>query len=155
FAFGASIALQQRAAAHVPDAYALRGRLLVRLMRHPVWLAGLAASGAGFILQMIALRKGALVVVQPIMTVTLAFALALIALARRAGRHRPECAAFGAALAGLGPFPPVAPPSPDSPATARATAWWVLGAAVVAATSVAAITALRAGGSSRAARLGL
>jgi drug/metabolite transporter (DMT)-like permease len=155
FAFGASIALQQRAAAHVPAAYALRSTLLVRLMRRPVWLAGLAASGAGFTLQMIALRNGALVVVQPIMTATLAFALALVALTRRARLHLPECAALAAVLAGLATFLALAAPDTHSAATARAAAWWALGAAVLAATSIAAITALRAAGASRAARLGL
>jgi drug/metabolite transporter (DMT)-like permease len=155
FAFGASVALQQRAAAKVPDAYALRCTLLVRLMRRPVWLAGLAASGVGFSLQMIALRNGALVVVQPIMTAALAFALALIALSRRARLHLPECAAVAAVVGGLGAFLALAAPNNDSAAAARATAWWALGAAVVAVTAIAAITALRTAGSSRAARLGL
>lgn len=155
FAFGASVALQQRAAAAVPHAYALRSALLVRLMRRPVWLAGLAASGTGFALQMIALRNGALVVVQPIMTATLAFALALIALTRRARLHLAECAALAAVVGGLGAFLAIAAPNPYSTATAPATAWWALGAAVAAVTSIAAITALRAVGASRAARLGL
>lgn len=155
FAFGASVALQQRAAAHIPHAYALRSTLLTRLIRRPIWLAGLAASGTGFVLQMIALRKGALVVVQPVMTTTLAFALALIALTRRARLHLSECAALAAVLAGLSTFLALAAPDTHSDADARAAAWWALGAAVTAVTSIAAITSLRVTGANRAARLGL
>jgi hypothetical protein len=155
FAFGSSVALQQRAAARIPHAYALRSALLARLMRRPVWLAGLAASGTGFVLQMIALRKGALVVVQPVMTATLAFALALIALTRRARLHLSECAALAAVLAGLSTFLALAAPDTYSAADARAAAWWALSTAVAAVTSIAAITSLRVAGANRAARLGL
>ena len=37
FAFGAAVALQQRAGAGVPHAYPLRSALLARLFRRPVW----------------------------------------------------------------------------------------------------------------------
>lgn len=155
FAFGASIALQQRDAARIPYAYALRSALLARLMRQPVWLAGLAASGTGLVLQTLALRKGALVVVQPVMTATLAFAFAFIALTRRARPHLSECAAVAAVLTGLGIFLALAAPRGESTADARSAAWWALGAAVAAVTCIAAVISLRHVGANRAACLGL
>jgi drug/metabolite transporter (DMT)-like permease len=155
FAFGAAVALQQRAAAQMPRAHALRSTLLTRLVRRPIWLAGLAASATGFVLQMIALRRGALVVVQPVMTATLVFALALIALTRRARLHLSECAALAAVLAGLATFLVLAAPDTYSVANADAAAWWVLGATVTAVTGIAAITALRVAGATQAAWLGL
>lgn len=155
FAFGAAVALQQCAAAQLPHAHALRSISLARLMQRPIWLAGLAASGTGFMLQMIALRRGALVVVQPVMTATLAFALALIALTRRARLHVSECAALAAVLAGLATFLILAAPDTYSAANADAAAWWMLGATVTAVTSIAAITSLRVAGANQAAWIGL
>lgn len=155
FAFGAAVALQQRAAAQMPRAHALRSTLLTRLMRRPIWLAGLAASGTGIVLQMIALRRGALVVVQPVMTATLVFALALIALTRRARLHLSECAALAAVLAGLATFLVLAAPDTESVANADAAAWWMLGATVTTVTSIAAIISLRVAGANQAACLGL
>jgi hypothetical protein len=154
-AFGASVALQQRAAAQVPRAHALRTTLLPRLVRRPIWLAGLAMSGTGFGFQLIALRRGALLVVQPVMTATLVFALALIALTRRARLRLSECAALAAVMVGLATFLVLAAPDTESAANADAAAWWVLGVTVTAVTSVAAITSLRVAGVSRAACLGV
>lgn len=155
FAFGAAVALQQRAAAQVPRAHALRSTLLTRLVRRPIWLAGLAASGTGFVWQMIALRRGALVVVQPVMTATLVFAFALIALTRRARLHVSECAALAAVLAGLATFLVLAAPDTESAANADAAAWWMLAATVTAVIGIAAITSLRVAAAKRAAWLGL
>jgi len=124
-------------------------------MRRPIWLAGLAASGTGIVLQMIALRRGALVVVQPVMTATLVFALALIALTRRARLHLSECAALAAVLAGLATFLVLAAPDTESVANADAAAWWMLGATVTTVTSIAAIISLHVAGANQAACLGL
>jgi hypothetical protein len=54
-AFGASVALQERAAAEVHYDHALKVGLLVRLVRRPLWLLGVVASVAGLVLQIWAL----------------------------------------------------------------------------------------------------
>ena len=71
-----------------------------RQLRHPLWLAGLAADGIGLACQVIALHLGALAVVQPLMVTGLLFALLL--------RHQPALARqpagellWGAATRGL------------------------------------------------------
>ena len=52
-------------------------RFLVRILGHPVWLAGLASQVAGWVLQAFALKHGALMVVQSVTTLSLVIALPL------------------------------------------------------------------------------
>ena len=83
-AYAAASVLQQR------EAEADRGadgrgavgggvRLVLRLARRPVWLAGLAADGLGYGLQALALGIGDLLVVQPVLTSGILFALPISA----------------------------------------------------------------------------
>jgi hypothetical protein len=67
---GASVALQERAAAQVPYDDALKVGLLVRLARRPLWLIDVVASVVGLVLQ-IWRYATALAVVQPLMATTL------------------------------------------------------------------------------------
>ena len=64
--FGLASAAQERATKAVPDERALHPRLLLRLARQPLWLAGTLALGAGLALQIVALAFGPVVLVQPI-----------------------------------------------------------------------------------------
>ena len=50
-------------------------RLVLRLARKPIWLAGLAADALGYGLQAVALGVGELLVVQPVLTSGILFAL--------------------------------------------------------------------------------
>ena len=52
-------------------------RFLVRILSHPVWLAGLAMQVAGWVLQAFALKDGALMVVQSVTSLSLVVALPL------------------------------------------------------------------------------
>ncbi|HEV3388230.1 MAG TPA: hypothetical protein VG057_04410 [Solirubrobacteraceae bacterium] len=47
------------------------GRLLVSLLRRPLWLLAIAIDGAGIVLELFALREASLIVVQPLMSVGL------------------------------------------------------------------------------------
>ncbi len=67
FSFALSAALHQRAAAQQPRFAALDPRLLLRLFRNRLWLSGWIQDTAGVVFQVLALRSGALAVVQPIM----------------------------------------------------------------------------------------
>ncbi|MDA0185004.1 DMT family transporter [Solirubrobacter phytolaccae] len=68
--FAAGSALQQRAARTEAGS-------LVALARRPVWLAGLAADGLGYVGQAAALAVGRLAVVQPVLASSLVFAVFL------------------------------------------------------------------------------
>jgi drug/metabolite transporter (DMT)-like permease len=78
-AYAAASVLQQREAyADDPRGTESRGggiRLVLRLARRPVWLAGLAFDGLGYGLQAVALGVGELLVVQPVITSGILFAL--------------------------------------------------------------------------------
>jgi drug/metabolite transporter (DMT)-like permease len=75
--FALGTVLQQREAMREPEADALGAGFLARLARRPIWLAGMAADGLGFIAQAAALGVGRIVVVQPILATTVIFALPL------------------------------------------------------------------------------
>ena len=47
------------------------GRLLVSLLRRPLWFLAIAVDGAGIVLELFALREASLIVVQPLMSVGL------------------------------------------------------------------------------------
>jgi hypothetical protein len=79
-AYAAASVLQQREAeadAGTDQGSAVGGgiRLVLRLARRPIWLAGLGADAVGFGLQAIALGVGELLVVQPVLTSGILFAL--------------------------------------------------------------------------------
>jgi hypothetical protein len=106
----ASVA-QQRSAATVTSGRAFDAVLVVRLLRERLWLLGLVAVIAGFLLQAVALDLGRLLVVEPVFP--LGLLLALVLAARLDGRHLrlPEWAAAIATLAGLAVFLIAAEPS--------------------------------------------
>ncbi len=75
FAFAVACVLQQHAAAAQPAEHNLRPSLVLRLLRRPLWLFGIAASGVGTLFQLLALWHGSLVEVQPLLVCGLLFAL--------------------------------------------------------------------------------
>lgn len=153
--FGAGVALQQRPASEVPAEFAARPGLLMRVARQPVWLAGVAAEIGGFVLQVIALRHGSLVVVQPLLTTSLLFTLALVGAWTRQGVTASEWAALFAVVAGLALFMFVASPSERSSGSADPTDWIITGLSIGAAIVVLVWFGLRAADRPRAAALGL
>jgi drug/metabolite transporter (DMT)-like permease len=103
-AFGGGMTLQQRGARTIPFEHALRASMLRRLLSRKVWLAGIAVSGVGFLAQLLALRTGALVVVQPIVTSALVVCLALTAWYDREPLGARTWAAVTAVVAGVAVF---------------------------------------------------
>src|SRR5262249_59195103 len=77
--FAGAAVVQQGAAVRLESARAFEPAVLVRLIRKPAWLAGLAAVLAGFGLQAAALGLGRLVVVEPVLATSLLVALVLAA----------------------------------------------------------------------------
>jgi hypothetical protein len=88
FLFALAAALQQREAATLDDAEAGSIRMLLVLVRRPLWLGGVLADTGGFVAVAAALAVGRLVVVQPLIVTVLLFALPLSA--RLTGRRRPR-----------------------------------------------------------------
>ena len=88
-------------------------RLILHLARRPVWLLGIASMIAGFLLQLTALRYGALALVQPILALELLLVFGYMAVAGR--RHvrikRRDWAAAAAMSAGIAVFLGIASPS--------------------------------------------
>ncbi|MFF3502774.1 DMT family transporter [Streptomyces sp. NPDC003247] len=78
---GFGFVLQQSAAQEAPLGDFLRPRLLLDLMRVPRWLGGIGLMVAGMVLGAIALGKGEISLVEPLLATNLLFALAL-------SRHR-------------------------------------------------------------------
>lgn len=70
-------------------------RLVLRLTRNGRWMAGLAVTGAGTLFHAVALRTGALAVVEPVLVMNLALALPARALL---DRTRPSAAHAAAAV---------------------------------------------------------
>jgi drug/metabolite transporter (DMT)-like permease len=69
------IAIRQRATMEVPHEQSMGTAMLRELLRKPLWWAGTAAAVAGYICQALALAKGSLLLVQPLLVSALLFAL--------------------------------------------------------------------------------
>jgi hypothetical protein len=88
--------LQQGAAHEVPAEYSMRIGLLTRLVRRPLWLAGVAADIGAFLLEAVALGLGSVSLVQPILVVGLPLALGLAAVVSHQHLGSREWTATGA-----------------------------------------------------------
>jgi drug/metabolite transporter (DMT)-like permease len=75
-AFALGSVLQQKGTVET-SAGARDPRFLVQILRRPVWLAGLGLQVVGWVLQTFALKKGALMVVQSVTSLSLVVALPL------------------------------------------------------------------------------
>jgi drug/metabolite transporter (DMT)-like permease len=76
-AFAVATVAQQRAAARSSDAEARSASFVVSLLRSPLWWAGTAGNGGGYLLQALALAFGPLLLVAPVIVTSLLFALPL------------------------------------------------------------------------------
>ena len=136
-----------------PEEGALGAGFLMRLARRPVWLAGMAADGIGFLAQAAALGIGRMVVVQPILATTVIFSLPLGA--RLSGQRISRRQMFAAAVttAGLAAFLALGNPAggrDDAP-----LAEWALVGGLALVACVPLVTAARGrSAATRAALLG-
>src|ERR1700712_392107 len=84
------IVLRQRATTAVPAAEGSSGTLVATVMRDPWWWSGTAVAVAGYVCQALALSRGSLLLVQPLLMSSLLFALpigARVAHRRLTGRE--------------------------------------------------------------------
>jgi drug/metabolite transporter (DMT)-like permease len=120
FALGAGLCyalasvLQHRVAAAQPSEMSLRPRLLLELVKRPLWLLGIALDVGAYLLEAAALAVGTIVVVQPLLVSGLLFALPLSAIGGRRRPGRPEWIAAVAVTAGIATFVTVGAPEGGS-----------------------------------------
>jgi drug/metabolite transporter (DMT)-like permease len=119
--------MQQRAAQEDRAEKALKPGLLLRLVRQPLWLAGLAVDGLAYMLQFVALGHGSIALVQLLLVSGLLFALPLGALISRCPIRRSDLIAGALVVVGLATFLTVAAPAPGRGNVSPRT-WVVIGA---------------------------
>jgi drug/metabolite transporter (DMT)-like permease len=151
--FATSSALQQRGAARAPQGTGLHLDLLGHLMRRPVWLGGMTAAVGTLVLQALALAKGELVLVQPLLIVGLLFALPLSVLLERRRPSLLEWRWAALLVAGLTTFLAAASPK-TGPLVPDGGRLWQLGAVALAASLAVVVLATGLCTRHRAALLG-
>ena len=106
--YGMAAVLQHQATMREPPELSLRAGLLVSLARRPLWLVGNALDGVGYLFQFLALRRGSLALVEPLLVLSLVFALPMAAWLE----HRRASSS-----------PTSAPPSSSRPGWPCSSAW--------------------------------
>lgn len=149
----ASVA-QQRAASSIPVGDAGGARLIVRLVRRPLWLSGMVADGLGFVAQAAALGIGILLVVQPLIATTLLFAIAIGATWSRAAPPRSVWLSAALLTGGLAAFLAVGDPGAGIPDGSPAR-WAVVGTIVIPVVAIAVAAGARRRGPVRALGFGV
>lgn len=146
--FAVAAVLQQAAASSVPETKSLHPSLVVSLVRRPAWLAGAVLDVSSYIIQGVALAFGPLVLVMPLASTDLVFALPL--LAWRHGRRltRSEAAGAVCTAGGMAAFL-VALPSTAGTAVPGLADWIPVLAAVVAVSGGLLAVGIRMAGSLR------
>jgi drug/metabolite transporter (DMT)-like permease len=147
FCTATSSVCQRLGAAPAPGGDKFSPRLILYLVRQPIWLAGVASLILGFVFQVAALRFGTLAMVQPILATELLFVFAYMALIGTRRVLRQDWLAASVMAAGLGVFLFTSNPS-GGHLHAAASSWWfagvsALGLAVIF--TVAAFTPLHRG----------
>ena len=143
--YGLAAVLQHHAAIREAPELSLRAGLLVRLARRPLWLVGNAFDGVGYLFQFLALRRGSLALVEPLLVLSLVFALPVAAWLEHRRVSWTDVASTGVIAVGLALFLGTAHPGVGHP-HASGMAWAVL--TIVIAVCCGA-TALGARGGSR------
>jgi drug/metabolite transporter (DMT)-like permease len=109
--FGLASAIQQRATKQVPTAGTLNPRLLLQLIRRPVWVLGVGTVVVGLSLQLTALAFGPLVLVQPLLVTGVLFGVVFSALLAHRTVDRLVVLGSLGCVAGLSAFLVLARPS--------------------------------------------
>jgi hypothetical protein len=152
FAVGA--AMEQTSTEQEKPARTLDPRLMLRLLRRPRWVLGWVPEVAGTILQALALRIGALALVEPLL---LAGVFVAVPLAAAFNRQRPAARDFvvvALGVVGLTAFLVAASPQAGVN-QAPITAWLPVIAAIAAVFAACLVVAWRAQGAARGTLLGI
>src|SRR5829696_3753738 len=104
FLFALAATLQQKGALNLAGVSLAKPMSLVRLVGQRMWLLGTAALLVGYVLQAGALDRGRLAVIQPLLVVTVVFALPLGWLLTNQRVSRREVGGAGVIVLGLALF---------------------------------------------------
>lgn len=146
--------LQRKAAGKEPDVKSLRPSMFLDLLRRRVWLGGILAVIAGFVLQAAALSTGSIVAVQPILGFELPLTLLLAWPILQARLGKRELLAAVAMAVGLAILLISAAPEPGGHVPSLA-GWLVGGFASAAVIGGCFLAGVRSEGPRRAALLGV
>lgn len=136
--FGASSALQQRAASSDGKEKLSGVKLVAELATEGRWWLGLVLSAVAFALHAVALSGAMLALVQPIIVSGLVFAVFVRAALERRLPPRSTTAWCTVTWAGLAAFIAVVHTSPPEPPRLGAAAWYLVVSAVLVSITVAA-----------------
>lgn len=139
---GLGFVLQQQAAQRAPRSDLLRWRLLLDLLRMPQWLLGTAFMVAGLALSALALDRGEVSLVEPLLATNLLFAMGLARILTRQSLGRSGWA--GVLLLALGVTTFIVAGRPQGGGTqAGALRYWLVVGIVVGLTLLLVSTARR------------
>jgi drug/metabolite transporter (DMT)-like permease len=141
-AYGLAAVLQHHAAIREAPELSLRAGLLVRLARRPLWLVGNVFDGVGYLFQFLALRRGSLALVEPLLVLSLVFALPVAAWLDHRRVSLTDVASTGTIAAGLALFLGTARPGAGHP-HASGAGWAVLTVAIAVSCGAMALGARR------------
>ncbi len=153
FLFALGTVLQQKGTLSESAESSLQADFLARLARQPVWLAGVVIVIAGFGLQAWALDLGRLIVVQPIQTTSVVFALPLGVWLTAQAVTRREVAGAVMVTAGLVAFVALANTTGGTD-DASAAGWIIAGVACTVLSAALVVFTVRSRPSVRAAAVG-
>ncbi len=153
FMYALGTVLQQKGGLQEPRGSELAAGFMARLVRRPLWLAGVVIELVGFAMQAVALGLGRLIVVQPIQVASVVFALPLGA--RLTGQRVGRREVIGAILVtgGLVGFLALIDPS-GGHNDAPVRSWLIAGGIAAAVCVPVVLISLRVRPSLRAALLG-
>jgi drug/metabolite transporter (DMT)-like permease len=149
--YGLAAVLQHHAAAREPEELSVRVGLLVRLAHRPMWLVGNLLDGLGYLFQFLALRRGSLLLVEPLLVLSLVFALPVTAWLDHRRISASDVGSTVLMMAGLAVFLSAAHPGLGHP-QASVEAWTFLTVAIAMACGLMVVGA-RGGSRRRAAVL--
>ncbi|MGX7673436.1 DMT family transporter [Plantactinospora sp. DSM 117369] len=152
--FAVSSVLEQRAAKRERPTRTIDPRLLFRLLHRRLWLLGWLPDALGTFLQALALRFGALALVEPLLVSGLFMAIPLEAALERRRPHRRDMLVVVIGVIGLTGFLLAANPrgGVEEP---KAWAWIGVGAAIGALVTICLLVAWRTQDATRGLMLGI
>lgn len=121
--FAVGSVVQQRSASEAPPNFSLSLRLLLWLVRKPLWLVGVGTAIVGNVLSGSALALGSVALVQPLLVTRLLFALPLAAALVRQRIPNRDLLGAAAAAIGLGTFVVAGHPQQLAQASPSALTW--------------------------------
>lgn len=137
--FALAAVLQRQEAVKAPEDAALRPSLLLQLVRSPLWLAGILLYIVAYALQVVAVSLGPVVIVQPLISSQLVFALLFGVWFVHLKAGWQDWAGAAAVVAGIALFIVATDPSPGD--ASASPAGWVVSVAVVTGLTAAVVVA--------------